>query len=76
MPTYNIRNTKTDETNEVFMSYNELQKHLKKNPHLEMMLSSPPIVSGVAGLLKPDEGFRDLLRRMKKNNPGSTINIT
>ena len=27
------------------------------------------------GRQKPDAGFRDLLGRMKRNNPGSTINV-
>ena len=34
--------------------------------------NAPGIISGYG--LKPDDGFRSLLTRMKKNNPGSTIN--
>lgn len=34
--------------------------------------NAPGIISGYG--MKPDDGFRSLLTRMKKNNPGSTIN--
>ena len=37
--------------------------------------ASPAIVSGVdAGRNKPDKDFRDMLKNMKKANPGSKMN--
>lgn len=75
MPTYTIFNKKTKQTEDVFMSYSELEEHLEKNPHMQLQLSAPKIVGGVDGLRKIDNGFKDLLGRMKKNNRGSTINV-
>ena len=77
MPTYSLKNNLTGEKYEEFMNYSELQKLLKDNPHIIQLPSSPSIVSGVSGK-KPDNGFRDLLKDMKrKHSRGitrSTIN--
>jgi hypothetical protein len=57
------------------MSYSELEALLEANPHLSQQLSAPKIVSGVDGLRRIDSGFKDLLKRIKKNNRKSTINV-
>ena len=75
MPTYLIRDKKSGEVEEVFMSISEMEKFLAKNPKKERVISAPAIVSGVsAGRNKPDNGFRDILKTIKKNNRGSKIN--
>jgi hypothetical protein len=33
------------------------------------------IVSGVDGLRRPDDTFKDMLKEMKKKNPGGNINV-
>jgi hypothetical protein len=66
MPTYNLMNTKTKEEFEMFMSYSDLEKYLEENKHITQQLSAPAIVSGVAK--KPDAGFRDVLKRIKREN--------
>ena len=75
MPTYDIRDKKTGRVTEVFMTYEELLAYLRANPDKEKLLAGPMIVSGVASKrMKPNEGFRDILRTIKKANKGSTIN--
>ena len=71
MPMYVFRKKDTGEVFEEFMSYTAKQE-LLKDSNIESVLTSPGIVSGVGG--KPDEGFRDVLRQIKKTNIHSDIN--
>ena len=77
MPTYNFINNDTGEEYEEFMSMSELDEFLKNNPNVTQQVSGAPgIISGYHK--KPDNGFRDILKRIKKNaNKGisrSTVN--
>jgi hypothetical protein len=76
MPTYNFINNKTGKEFTDFMSLSELDTFLKENPDVTQGVGSPAIIAGTPG--KPDNGFRDLLKHIKKgNNKGitrSTIN--
>lgn len=77
MPTYKFLNTETNEEFEDFMSISSMEKFLEENEHIKQLVNgSPMIVSGVSK--KPDAGFRDLLKDMKKNHSKgitrSTIN--
>jgi hypothetical protein len=75
MPTYSFEDLETGKTESIFMSISEMEEYLVKNPSKRKLLSTPAIVSGVSGIRKPDEGFRDILRSIKKNNRGSKLNI-
>jgi hypothetical protein len=67
MPTYNFLNKETNEEFSEFMSISAVDDYLKENPHIEQLVNgSPMIVSGVPQ--KPDNGFRDLLKSIKKSN--------
>jgi len=50
------------------MSMGDRDNYLKKNPKIEPMLTTPAIVSGVDGLRKTDDSFRDILRNIKKKH--------
>lgn len=76
MPTYRVIDTTTEETEEHFLSWNALQEYLSANPTKQLLPASPAIVSGVAGRLKPDEGFKDVLRNIKSKHRGSQIDVT
>ena len=57
------------------MSISEMEKYLQDNTNKERAPASPPIVSGVASArMKPDQGFRDVLRNIKHQNPRSNVN--
>ena len=73
MPTYNIYDTKTKKTTSLFISIAEMETLVRDNPTKRVLPASPAIHSG-RGMKKPDQGFRDILRTIKKNNRGSTIN--
>jgi len=76
MPTYTFRHKETGEVTDVYMRMSELDQYKADNPHLEkIIVQAPGCVDPVtAGILKPSEGFRDLLKHMKKGNKGSNIN--
>ena len=74
MPTYTLRNEKTEEVSEVFCSWRELDEMLNDNTNLVQVLSSPLIVSGTGDVRsKVPDGFKDILKTIKK---GSARNNT
>lgn len=76
MPTYSFKDKNTGEINEVVMKISELEEFRKNNPHLESYITGAPGLSDPArlGLVKPAQGFRDLLKNMKSKHRRSTIN--
>jgi len=78
MPTYNFRNNETGEDYQEFMSISAVEQYLQDNPNVTQLVSGAPLIHSGRGLKKPDEGFRDLLKNMKKGNSKgfkrSTIN--
>jgi len=67
VPTYNFFNTITEEYFSFSLKMSEREKYLKENPFINQVPSNPLIHSG-RGLGKPDEGFRDILRDIKKKH--------
>jgi hypothetical protein len=78
MPTYTFINKKTQEISEHVMKISEYDDFLKKNTHLQrhFVADNPALVSRVeiGKNSKPSEGFRDLLKQIKKSNRGSDFN--
>lgn len=76
MPTYTLRNKKTEETWQTICSYNELKDHIL-NDEVELVPVMPNIVSGVGSLLgKTDDGWKDNLKRIKEGSGrGNTIKV-
>jgi hypothetical protein len=68
LPTYILRNKKTNETWDVLCSYSQLQEKLK-DKDIEKVLSTPKFVSGVDGGQgkRVPSGFNDLKKRIKEN---------
>ena len=78
MPTYAFINNDTGEEFEEFMSISQLEVYLAENPNVTQMVGGAPLIHSGRGMKKPDAGFRDLLKNMKKGNSKgfkrSTIN--
>ena len=78
MPTYKFLNNETGEEFEEFMKISELDEYIESNPHLTQLVNGAPMLHSGRGMGKPDDGFRDVLKQIKKNaNKGitrSTIN--
>jgi hypothetical protein len=81
VPTYKFINNSTGVEWEEFMGIAESEEFLKDNPDVEKLVNGAPMIVGSAmgvSKTKPDNGFRDLLKDMKKANSRglskSTIN--
>lgn len=76
MPTYLFKDKNTNKEWTDFLGISECEDYLKANPHIEQLVyGAPGIVSGV-GIAKPADGFKDLLKEMKKTaGRTSTINV-
>jgi hypothetical protein len=78
MPTYKFQNKETEEEFELFMSISELGEYLNKNNNIKQLIGGAPMISSGRGMGKPDDGFRDILKEIKKKNSKgitrSTIN--
>ena len=78
MPTYKFLNNETGEEHEDFMSISALDEYLKNNPNIVQLVNGAPMIASGRGMGKPDQGFRDLMKDMKKKHSGgltkSTIN--
>jgi hypothetical protein len=77
MPTYRFLDSDTKKEFEQFMSMNELDVYLENNKNITQLVGeAPALISGYN--TKPDAGFRDVLKKIKRNaNKGirrSTIN--
>lgn len=68
MPTYSFINNQTGEEFDIQMSMAELDSYKQNNPHIEQTIKSAPALADPSrlGLRKPDAGFRDVLKRIKK----------
>lgn len=78
MPTYAFINNETGEEFEEFMSIAQLETFLAENPNVTQTINGAPMIHSGRGMKKPDNGFRDLLKDMKKKHSKgitrSTIN--
>jgi hypothetical protein len=68
MPTYRFLNTSTGEEFEEFMSISALDQYLNDNPNINQLVNGAPTIHSGRGLQKPDAGFRDLLKNIKKHH--------
>lgn len=76
MPTYRFRNNDTGEEFEDFMSISALDVYLKENTNITQLINGAPMISSGRGMGKPDEGFRDVLREIKKKHSQGTSKST
>ena len=78
MPTYSFRNTETEDVFDKFMSIAAREQYLIDNPLLETVVTAPGVTGELTSRMKPDQGFRDVLREIKKKHnriyTPSTIN--
>lgn len=74
MPIYDFRNKETGEITEVSLRISELDQYKQSHPEMEQVhLSAANLVSDAG--IKPDDGFRDVLKSIKKaSGRNNTIN--
>lgn len=72
MPNYTFEDTTTGDQWTAFMTISEKEQYLQQNKHVNQILT--PIAFGDSvrlGIRKPDSGFRDVLKEIKKSHPRS-----
>lgn len=74
MPTYKFKRP-DDSVFEIRMSISELDDFKKKNPELKQLIYDLNYVTNPAIKNKVPDGFREVLRNIKENNPHSTIEV-
>jgi hypothetical protein len=67
MPTYEFqyKDKQEEPFEKYFSSWRDKDEYLKNNENVEQVIGAPSIVSGVSGN-KPDDGFRDVLKNIKR----------
>jgi len=78
MPNYSFRNVVDGTEFDLFMSISEKEKYLEENKEtiVQIITKAPGFGDSVSlGVRKPDQGFRDVLREIKKAHPrGGVVN--
>jgi hypothetical protein len=78
MPTYTFRDTNTEEVFDKMLRLAEREQYLLDNPNLVSVITAPGVNKELTSKMKPDQGFRDVLREIKKKHnkvwTPSTIN--
>jgi hypothetical protein len=75
MPNYTYFNSQTEELEIHSMPISELESFREKNPHLEQRITLIPLADPTRlGLRKPDSGFRDALKHVKRSHYKSNVN--
>jgi hypothetical protein len=75
MANYTFLNKETNEEFDISMPISDLDDYKKNNPHLEQLLTGIRLGDPTRlGLRKPDSGFRDVLKKVKRAHRGSNIN--
>lgn len=77
MPNYSFRDLDTGKEFEVTMSMTELDQYKLDNPRHEQFFGKAFVYGDpnrFGKVTKPDNGFRDVLRTVKKRHRGANIN--
>lgn len=77
MPTYTIKNVKTEEEWDVRCSWDDLQEMFKENPDWQTVIKPVGLVSQSKGTLtQAGDGWKDVLKSIKKESgKANTINV-
>ena len=77
MPTYTYRVRETGEIQEHIIRMSEKDAFTAAHPELEpVIMNLPPLCDPFTiGVRRIDSGMKEVLTRIKKNNPGSDINV-
>lgn len=74
MPSYDFRDKQTGEVVEKRISLSDYDQFVIDNPNLERYLGNQ-VLHWQEGGLKIDSGMSEVLKRIKVNNVGSTIQV-
>lgn len=66
MPNYQYEDIETGEQHYKLSTWEESNKYLEENPNLKRVIGAPQIVGGVGTNLKVDNGFREVISKVKE----------
>jgi hypothetical protein len=72
---YNFRNTLTNVESVEEMAISELDGYIEANPHMHQLPSTGIRLSYAGYGVHVDDGFRSVLKKIKKDYPRSTIEL-
>lgn len=74
-PVYDVRDKKTGEVTEMFLSISQWEEFKKNNPDKEQHFSTMHFADSVSlGIKRPPSDFKEgVIDRIKKNNPGHNM---
>tara|TARA_B100000073_G_C23394990_1_gene436739 strand:+ start:79 stop:315 length:237 start_codon:yes stop_codon:yes gene_type:complete len=78
MPTYTLKNKATGKIFETdIIKYSTLEQMLGSDHNLELVPTAPKIIGSIGTVhgRHTDDGWKDTLKQIKKNNPGSNIKV-
>ena len=74
MPTYRFLNTETGEEFDDFLSISSKEELLKKNPHIQQVLTTFGIASMVGDIhSKTDDTWKEVLAKVAEAHPNSKV---
>lgn len=73
MPTYGFKNKTNNEYFEKFMSWTQREEYLNQNPDIEPVVCAPQIVHERGTNLRVDDGFREVLSKIKSTHSINNI---
>jgi len=78
MPIYSFKNTKTGKVYDDMMSIADKEVYLKKNKHIQQMVTQINISSGVVGVgaMRNDNGWKEMQSRIAEAHPASEFCTT
>ena len=77
MPTYDMRNTKTGEVEEMFISISKMEEMIESGEWEQVHRKTVELVTHTGNIINKTSGdWKDLLKSIKKNSGrGDTINL-
>lgn len=76
MPTYDMRNTLTNEEFEIQLTMAGREEYLKEHPHIIQIFKKFPAIGDSVrlGITKPDRSFNDVLLKAKNAHKHGSVN--
>jgi predicted nucleic acid-binding Zn ribbon protein len=74
MPTYEYEDTRTGEKFTTYSSWEESKQMLEDNPYLTRVIGAPRIIGQAGTNLKVDDGFREVISKVKETYKVNNIN--
>jgi hypothetical protein len=73
MPNYTFIDLDTEVEHDDTLTVAKMEEYLEANPRKRVVIKQSNFISGTG--MKVSDGFKDILKTIKRNNPGSNIDV-